>query len=253
MHIGRLPTIALVLVMLATAMPLQVAQATHVGGTLLPDLGHARTRKFSIETTPAGQTRLRFTTVIINIGDGPLQVRGHSRQPNDEMLVDQQIADADGSWTTVPTDFRMYFAGDGHSHWHVRDLATYELQNTAATIKRTGEKHGFCFFDNTKFNLALPDAPQSEQYRGCGDLADTSVTMGLSIGWGDRYVATLPDQYIDITGLPSGEYTLTATVDAQGFLRERCEANNSTTAILQITGSKVTIVNQGRPSKACST
>jgi len=21
----------------------------------------------------------------------------------------------------------MYFAGDGHTHWHVRDLETYEL------------------------------------------------------------------------------------------------------------------------------
>ncbi len=76
--------------------------------------------------------------------------------------------------------------------------------------------------------------------------------MGLSIGWGDKYTWKLPDQYIDITGLPSGEYTLTATADAQGFLRERCEANNTTTAVLRITGSSVSIVNAGKPSKACA-
>lgn len=253
MRIGRLPTIAFALVVLITSLPLQAVQANHLAGTLLPDLGMARTRVFSIDTSVAGQTRLRFTTVIINIGDGPLQVHGHTPQSNGELLVDQQIVDSNGTWTNVPTNFRMYFAGDGHSHWHVRDLATYELRNSAATLKGTGEKHGFCFFDNYVFNLSLPDAPQSVMYPSgrCGRASDTSVTTGLSIGWGDKYAYKLPDQYINITGLPSGNYTLTATVDAQGFLRERCEGNNTTTAILLITGSSVSIVNQGRPSKPC--
>ena len=120
----------------------------------------ARLRAFSIETTPSGQSRLRFTTVIINIGNGPFQVWGHDPQPDGQMLVDQQIRNNDGSWATFPTNYRMYFAGDGHSHWHVRDLEAYELRNSNASIKRTGEKHGFCFFDNYKFNLALPAAPQ---------------------------------------------------------------------------------------------
>ncbi len=152
----------------------------------------ARTRKFTVETV-AGQTRLRFTTIIINIGDGPFEVRGHSPS-NGEMQVDQLIANSDGSRTTLPTDFRMYFAGDGHSHWHVRDLATYELQNTAATVKRTGEKHGFCFFDNYRFDLSLPDAPQSARYSsaGCGKATATSVSTGLSVGWGDTYAYKLP-------------------------------------------------------------
>jgi len=253
MRIGRLPTIAIALVMLITGMPLQPAQASHISGTLLPDLGMHRIRNFTVETTVAGQTRLRFTTIIINIGDGPFEVQGHSPS-NGVMEVDQRIANSNGSWTTNPTNFTMYFAGDGHNHWHVRDLATYELKNTAADIKRTGEKHGFCFFDNKPSFLTLPDAPQSAQYlsAGCGKASDTTVTTGLSIGWGDRYAAKLPDQYIDITGLPSGEYTLTATVDEQGFLTERCEANNTTTAVLRISGSSVSIVNQGQPSKACA-
>ncbi|MDQ3517369.1 MAG: lysyl oxidase family protein [Gemmatimonadota bacterium] len=253
MGIGRLPTIAIALVILITGMPLQAAQANHISDTLLPDLGMHRLRKFTVETTAAGQTRLRFTTIIINIGDGPFEVLGHTPS-NGEMEVDQRIANSNGTWTTNPTNFAMFFAGDGHTHWHVRDLATYELKNTAATIKRTGEKHGFCFFDNKPSFLTLPDAPQSAQYlkAGCGEASDTTVTTGLSIGWGDRYAAGLPDQYIDITGLPSGEYTLTATVDEQGFLTERCEANNTTTAVLRISGSSVSIVNQGIASKACA-
>ena len=169
------------------------------------------------------------------------------------MLVDQQIRNNDGSWATFPTNYRMYFAGDGHSHWHVRDLEAYELRNSNASIKRTGEKHGFCFFDNYKFNLALPAAPKAVVYpkTACGTASSSSVTTGLSIGWGDKYAYSLPDQYIDITGLPSGQYTLTATADAQNGFTERCEGNNSTTTVLQITGSSVSIVTQGKPSKAC--
>lgn len=220
---------------------------------LMPDLGMAQLRGFSVERTPAGQTRLRFTTIIINIGDAPFQVWGHDRQADGEMLVDQQIKNGDGTWTSNPTDYAMYFAGDGHNHWHLRDLETYELQNANATIKRTGEKHGFCFFDNKPFDLAMPNAPQSAMYptTGCGTAAATSVTTGLSIGWGDKYGYKLPDQYIDITGLPSGQYTLTATADAQDGFTERCEGNNTTTTVLQISGTGVTILTQGKASKRC--
>lgn len=253
MRIGRLPTITLAVAMLITGIPMQAAQASHVSGTLLPDLGMDYIRNYSVETTRTGQVKLRFTTIIVNIGDGPFQARGHTPQASGDLLVNQQIANSNGTWTDEATNSRMFFAGDGHDHWHVRDLATYELRNTAATIKRTGEKHGFCFFDNYAFKTSLPHAPQSAQYRGggCGDLGDTSVTMGLSVGWGDRYGAKLPSQYIDITGLPSGEYILTVTADEQGFLRERCEANNTTTAILKITGSSVRVVSRGTASVAC--
>ena len=105
------------------------------------------------------------------------------------MLVDQDIFNSNGTQTAVTTQSQMYFAGDGHTHWHIRDLATYELQNSNATIKRTSEKHGFCAFDNDDFNLALPDAPQTAQYApgGCGNASDTTVTTGISVGWADVY------------------------------------------------------------------
>jgi hypothetical protein len=206
-----------------------------------------------VETTSSGQTRLRFTTIIVNVGEGPFQVYGHDKQ-SDEFMVDQQIKDSDGNWTSLPTAYRMYFAGDGHNHWHVRDLEKYVLKNTAATIKRTGEKHGFCFFDNDEFDLSLPGAPASPAYPigRCGSETSTSVTTGLSIGWGDRYTWRLPDQYIDISGLPSGEYTLKATADALGHFSEVCETNNSTKTVLRITGSTVKVLQQGLDSQPCN-
>lgn len=225
------------------------------GPALLPDLGMAHLRRFSIDTTITGHPRLRFTAVLINIGAGPLIVHGHSPLSTGDLLVDQQIATSGGDLMSVRSGFHMYFAGDGHHHWHLRDLETYQLQNSAATLKRNSEKHGFCFFDDVGFNLALPGAPRSGVHlkSDCGTAADTSVTMGISVGWSDRYDATLPDQYIDITDLQDGEYTLTATADAQNYLQERCEGNNSTTTVLLITGTTVSVVDRGKASEACAT
>lgn len=210
-------------------------------------------QNFSLQRRPRGGLWLRFDAIIVNVGVGPFQARGHSRQPNGELLVDQEILtlaeDGSASWTSTPTAYPMYWSGDGHNHWHVRDLEEYVLENTNpsdAPVMRTGEKHGFCFFDNYEYDLALADAPSSRQYTRCGySAADTEVTMGLSIGWGDLYDASLPDQYIDITGLPAGEYAITATADAQRLFAESNEENNSTTAIIRITKKGVEVVERG--------
>jgi hypothetical protein len=86
---------------------------------------------------------------------------------------------------------------------------------------------------------------------GCGNLPDVTITMGLSVGWSDTYGFRIVDQFIDITGLPNGTYTVTATVDTLGMFVERCESNNSTTATVQISGTSVTILDDGKNSKAC--
>ncbi len=248
-QLRRLLTASITLALLATTTSISgVSAAT----PLMPDLGMAQLRAFSIDkTSTPGKTKLRFTTVIINIGNGPFQAFGHGPKTNGELLVDGMIKDSAGNWSSYATPYHMIFAGDGHQHWHVKDIERYVLRNTAGQNKGTGEKHGFCFYDNEQFDLSLPGAPSSPRYTGCGRNLDTNVTVGLSVGWGDHYPAKIPDQYIDITGLPSGNYTLTATADpGQGF-RERCEGNNSTTATLHITSTSVTVVTAGTPSKMC--
>ena len=222
--------------------------ANDTATALLPDLGMAPLTNFSVERRPHGGRWLRFTTVIVNVGAGPFQVHGHTPQTGGELLVNQQIRDG-GAWTSDTTLYRMYFAGDGHLHWHVRDLETYELRNATAPNAaplRTGAKHGFCFYDNTRYRLSLSEAPQSAVYTRCGfGPADTTVTFGLSVGWGDMYPASLVDQYIDITGLPFGEYLITATADAQNWFIESSDANNSTTARIRIARKGVTILDPG--------
>jgi hypothetical protein len=100
-------------------------------------------------------------------------------------------------------------------------------------------KGGFCFFDNVGFRPSLPGAPPAAVYvpgTVCGqnDQNATSVRMGISVGFGDRYGSTLRDQYIDVTKLTSGTYRLIATADQGGLFRESNESNNRTWVDLKL-------------------
>ena len=76
-----------------------------------------------------------------------------------------------------------------------------------------------------------------------GKPSTLDITHGLSVGWGDTYPATLPDQAIDITGLADGNYTVKVTADTAGNIRESNEANNAATALIKITGNTVTLLS----------
>jgi hypothetical protein len=204
----------------------------------LPDLGMARLADIRGDKSD-GRYLLRYTTVIVNVGAGAFELKGQRGSTGDaEMSVSQRIYDDAGGSRLVPTNATMYFAGDGHLHWHVRDLETSELIRVDSGAKvGTAAKHGFCFFDNSPYRLSLPRAPQSAVYTGCGTASSLTVTMGLSVGWGDVYRWSLPDQYIDITGLTAGRYRLLVTADAANWFVESSNSNNATWVDLQLKGN----------------
>ena len=108
----------------AALMALVVSTAEASAATLLPDLGMARLSDFRIETTASGAKRLRYTAIIVNVGQGQFRLEGQRASTTSPFVVNQRIYDSAGVSTTVPTSAAMYFAGDGHAHWHVRDLET---------------------------------------------------------------------------------------------------------------------------------
>jgi len=121
----------------------------------------ARLRDLSIDNTADGRRLLRFTTIIVNVGPGLFELHGSRASTLDpDMDVTQRIYNDTGGYRDVVTTAAMYYAGDGHNHWHVRDLETYELKRLDNGVRvGTGAKHGFCFNDNTQSNLTLPGAP----------------------------------------------------------------------------------------------
>ncbi len=213
------------LLLLATAQPAAAAPAR------LPDLAMAPLADISVENTADGRALLRFSATIVNIGTERFELSASRPDTSSAFKVSQRLYDADGSADERRTSAKLVFAGDGHTHWHVRNLESYELTRTDGDGEvGTSAKAGFCFSDDVPYRTSLPGAPASAQYHRpqCGTSASLDLVMGLSVGWGDRYGSKLPDQYIDITGLSDGAYRLRATADGSNWFKEANEKNNKT-------------------------
>jgi hypothetical protein len=233
----------------------------------LPDLRMAQITSLQVKNCTdtsgdcayQGQRQLRFSTRIVNVGAGPFEAQGSNRDSTGVLqTVTQHIYDDAGSYRSVATKVgndgstaQMYYAGDGHNHWHLRNLESYTLTRlkTGKNVG-TGAKEGFCFFDNVKWfktdsngNPITPGVPSSPVYKGCANNQPgaTEVTVGLSRGWGDIYPYDTVDQYIDITGLADGTYTLTVTGDKQDWFYESNDANNSNWVTLSIQNGQVSV------------
>ena len=206
---------------------------------LLPDLSKARLNDIYIEKTSDGRRLLRFESTITNVGAGPFEVRGQRANTSEpEMSSSQRIYDTSGGYRDVTTSPNMFYAGDGHDHWHLRDLESSELVRLDNGMKvGAGAKRGFCFYDGYLYAPDKPGAPQSRVYSGCEGASSLNVTMGISVGWADVYGSRLAYQYVDVTGLASGRYRLIVTVDAAGWFTESNTSNNSAWADLQLKGS----------------
>jgi hypothetical protein len=238
------------LVGIVSGLLLALFAATALSADSLPDLGMARPADFSIEKTPDGRRLLRYSNTLVNVGQGPMEARGaRSSTSQAEMTVTQWIYSNSGAPPrSVPTTASMYFAGDGHTHWHLRDLEHSELLRSDNGVRvGTSAKHGFCLAENVAYRLSLPGAPQSPVYRNCGAAASLNVSMGLSVGWGDHYDVSLPDQYIEVTGLGNGRYRFVVTADAGGWFAESNEGNNSTWVdlLLHQNGRRVKVLAYG--------
>lgn len=149
----------------------------------------------------AGTRRLvLFDTKIINMGELDLHI-------------------GDPSAPEPPLDPSAFEYHDCHGHFHLHGYASYELRTLLGAAAATGTKQGFCLLDSTQV-LA---GSQPRRY----DCAD----QGLSSGWADLYGRTLNGQWIDVTGVPAGDYVLRVTINAEGNLPEAVDHYPNTAAV----------------------
>lgn len=205
---------------------------------LLPDLRMAKLTEMRV-TYDSSKDRhlLRFTATILNMGDGPFIVRAERDCAGAEcpvMDARQRYLRTDGSHDgDARTGTSEYDVGDGHSHWHVMDVESYELipldlPPEQASEAVTGSKVGFCFYDTAPRNTSLPGSPSSPVFSesGCGVPSSTRTRVGVSVGWGDSYAWFLPRQWIMLDKVPSGDYLVCATADPFGQWAETSEDDN---------------------------
>ena len=227
--------------MALAVLPLVVQPAAAAVTPLLPDLRMGEPFDLQVQKTAAGRYKLRFATIVWNVGDGPLEARANERSGKVMTNVAQVIHRIDGTRRQRPVAASVFYSGDGHDHWHISRFVVVTLgpvpgapPRDPPVENRTLRKIGFCLIDTTRApdgELRPPNSATSAQYsyHGCGTRNSTKVKMGISVGYGDLYQAFFAHQSVDVTGLQAGTYRLCATANGDLLWRERADnlANNS--------------------------
>lgn len=217
------------------------AAATRPGvtGALLPDLQIRPPADVSVVgSRAAGTLRLKFATTIWNAGDGPVEVRG-SQNTEAALQVEQYLHRTSGG--PVPDRAVGEFDFDHrHGHLHLGGFARYELwslDEVGDEVELVAEnaKVGFCLMDNLPIDEL--SAPPEPVYADC----DAEV-QGISVGYGDIYVAALYEQDLDVSHVPDGRYRLLNLANPDASVRELDYENNSAFVDLVISGGSVALL-----------
>jgi hypothetical protein len=101
-----------------------------------------------------------------------------------------------------------------HQHYHFNGYANYRLIGAGNQTVAAGHKQAFCLID-------------LEPIRGdAGPPKYHCLNQGISAGWADVYDRQLDCQWIDITDVPPGTYTLEVVIDPGNIIRESNDGNN---------------------------
>ena len=251
----------------ALALPIPAAAAypiSHGAGPglgvqdLLPDLRMADMYDIHMVRARNGDLRVRFGTIVWNLGQGPLEARMNGRDGREMTNVRQIIYRSDGTTRSLARpSLSGFYAGDGHDHWHLPGFVVVILsaipqsgQPVPTEIRRL-RKIGFCLTDNFRApdELRPPNsAPRAfYSWTGCGKRSSTKLKMGISVGFGDEYKEWFAHQVVNVTGLPAGNYRLCATVNKNSEWSEMDYTNNSSWTDITMNPSTmtVTVLRQG--------
>lgn len=195
---------------------------------LLPDLVteayFLRDLQVDRSTIP-GRRLLRFSNSVANVGDGVLELRG-GQVTGSTREVWQRIYNSDRSYSQRLVGNFVYHPS--HKHMHFEDFVDYYLRqrgadNSVGAIVAESRKVSFCVRDTQVANSSLPGFTWPPYFLSC-----TANVQGITVGWRDVYNKRLPEQWIDITGIPPGRYWLESRADRNNRLVEINENNNLT-------------------------
>lgn len=95
----------------------------------------------------------------------------------------------------------LYSYSPCHEHHHFDNYASYMLLDPVDdSVVAEGHKQAFCLLDFDSWAWEGMSRQEDGTY--------TCINQGLSLGWSDTYGASLDCQWIDVTGVEPGEYTL---------------------------------------------
>ena len=211
---------------------------------LLPDLYQEIPYNLEVEQFGTGSSadyHLGFGSTVYNFGTGPLTVVGHrDSTATPQMDASQVIQNKDGSTTTVPNIGKMQYVDSiTHQHWHYLKFDNYALETMKGKPAALDRKTGFCLGDRfvAQEDVHYPNQPPDAVYTdNCRfqepDALD--VSEGISINYGDSYLPQLEGQYVDITGVPAGRYSLVHRVNIDRSLKEINYSDDVASVLVEI-------------------
>ena len=251
-----------VITALTALVPLAGAPPVSAARDLLPDLRMAPVYGLRTERTDSGRVRLRFGTIVWNVGQGPLEVRAKDRVRRKMKTVSQWVLDSAGRKHGIAhPGLNAFYAGDGHDHWHIPNFVVVTLFPTPGSEPPPGSevrrlrKIGFCLTDLVRVPLAFrpPNSAERVQYpvSGCGHKGWDRIRIGIAVGWGDDYKPYFAYQLVDVTKLAAGNYRLCASANWDGEWAEMSATNNSYWLDVQLDPAAATVSIVGRGETSC--
>lgn len=156
---------------------------------------------------PGDRRLLRFSVSIPNLGSGAVNIPAPETRPD------------------------LYEFDSCHQHDHLVGFASYELVDPQNAVVAVGRKQGFFLVDLVPY---------------CGDAAAPVINVdgsqGISPGWADVYAGDYPCQWLDITDVADGTYSLRIGVDVSDLIDEDSVHPNSVDVRVKISGNSVEIL-----------
>jgi len=231
------------------------------------------TSKIGVPSPEPGRRCLRFSNDIRNSGPGPLILRADflrdlvgSFEPAalGPCVMQQVLFHADGSQLPLrdagPCEFHV-----AHAHFHYLSFAKFEMLpvhgprlDLNAQPVTTGRKLGYCLIDVDFWGNITNDAqisPRAYSFPTCNApdpnasvAAGSAIqVMGISPGWGDIYTWDLPDQFLDITGVPDGTYDVVSIANPDCLVMESAGGIEGSATRITLSHNTVTVVKTFAP------
>jgi hypothetical protein len=175
----------------------------------------------------------RFIGALPNAGEGPLEVR-EVTHPDGKQDVYQRIYLSEGGMSEVLIGSFPNAASIAPRHLWLPGIAQYNLRtvtegNDVGPVVSSHDKTSMAVVDSATYDTTLPDAPATRVYDSVAD-----PILGISIGWADVYGTGLPGQWVEATGLASGQYWLEVIADPYNRIQESDETNNTTRILVNL-------------------
>lgn len=136
-----------------------------------------------------------------------------------------------------PTQHPDFSFSECHDHFHYDGYASYEIRDASGAAVLTARKQAYCLLDTERID---DDSSVAAQRRySCS-------FQGIQRGWADIYGSRLPCQFLDVTDLAPGAYTLRVELNQERKLEELDYSDNAIEIAIDLEDESL-----GRATESC--